>query len=89
MILMNGPRNECTLQIRLKRFLFGLHFPWCVKQYSFRKGKDKLYLQFSDISWNSFGQDLQGFVATSNHCVQAGTLGRTAREWGTAIVIIS
>ena len=64
-------------------------FPLVCEIVLIQEGKDKLYLQFSDISWNSFGQDLQGFVATSNHCVQAGTLRRTAREWGAAIVIIS
>lgn len=68
---------------------FGSLFSWCVKHTLFRKGKDKLYLQFCDVSWNTFGQDLQGFVATSDDCVQAGTLRRTAREWGTTIVIIS
>lgn len=54
-----------------------------------QKEERHAYLQFSDISRNSFGQDLQALVATSDHCVQAGALRGAAGEWGAAVVIIS
>lgn len=48
-----------------------------------------LYLQLSNISWDSFGQDLQALVATPDHGVQAGALRGTAGQWGAAVVIIA
>lgn len=54
-----------------------------------RTQKGKLYLQFSDVSGNTFGQDLQALVATSDNCIQARAFRGTAREWRTATVVIS
>lgn len=84
MQLANRTKNFCFVSISL-----GVCNINCSEKEKKNKTKNKFYLQFSDISWNCFGQDLQALVATSNHCIQAGTFRRTAREWGTTIVIIS
>lgn len=53
------------------------------------KQDNKLYLQLGDISWNTFRQELQALVATSDYCIQASTFRRTARERRATIVIVS
>jgi len=48
-----------------------------------------IQIQFSDVPGNTFGQDLQGLVAASDHCIQACAFRGAAREWRTATLIIA